>query len=84
MGSAEQWIRHFKEMAQGKIRPTASGRWILKDYDTSSPSGEPASPVQIVSQTQQAVEQAKTTRKRKRKEDKKRTYAKPSRSWRNF
>ena len=84
MVTQEQWIRHFRDMAEGRIQPTANGTWIVKDYDTVS-SEEPAdaAPVQIVSQTQQAVDQAKTTRKRKRKEAK-RTYAKPSGSWRNF
>ena len=80
MATQEQWIRHFRDMADGKIKPNANGRWIVKDYNLSS-SEEPKAPVTLVSNVQQPVNQAKATQKRKRKETqeatKKKTYTKP-------
>ena len=58
--TTQQWIKHFRAMAQGKIKPNKNGIWILRE-DSPERKPDPA-PVQIVSQTQQAVEQAKRKR----------------------
>ena len=57
--SSSDWIKHFQDMSLGKIHPNKQGQWWLKrDYNTEN-RGQCQNPIQIVSPTQQAVEQAK-------------------------
>ena len=64
-------------MALGKVQPDAKGIWKVSEVPASSiepkPSASPQKPaaaLTIVSNTQQSVDQAKASQKRKRKESK--------------
>ena len=67
--TAEQWLRHWRRMAVGDIQPDAQGFWTV-DMSPIKKEGLKSPNLQIISPTQQTVEQAKaktktTTKKRK-------------------
>ena len=74
MADSAEWLQHFKDMADGKIQPDARGIWIVREVTTTTPPhlqlhpAKPEAKFTIVSNTQQHVEQAKASQKRKKRQ----------------
>ena len=66
MQNAEIWKSHFRQMAQGKIAPNHSGVFIVNKSTNHDELGGKVN-VNVVSPTQQTVEQAKAIIKPKSK-----------------
>ena len=60
--TAEQWLRHWRRMAAGDIQPDAQGWWTV-DMSPIKKEGLKSPNLQIISPTQQTVEQAKAKTK---------------------
>ena len=59
-----KWKKHFKDMLEGKIQPGKNGWWRVNDPPPQLPE---TPPIKVVSNTQQAVDQAKSQTSGKRK-----------------
>ena len=58
----EKWKRHFRLMAEGKLRPNHKGHYIVNDVQYGSGSREPE--IRFVTPLAQTVELAKSELKR--------------------
>lgn len=64
--TSDDWISHFKSMALGQSKPGKHGLWTVKrTIHYQEPS---KAKIQVVSQAEQAVKQARAKRKRVEKE----------------
>ena len=63
----KRWVRHFKLMAEGKLRPNAKGQFYVDNHQAGSGTDEKELRVEFVTPTAHAVELAKSEIKEKKK-----------------
>ena len=64
----DKWTKHFKLMAQGKLRPNRNGMWIVGDHQGGQ--SQPTIKLNYVTPTAAAVQRAESEMKRQQEAQK--------------